>query len=65
MELKEQIERIFSRYDPENDAGKVTWCDMALLEIIKQLAEKVEALESERDAKERFEEMKFNVALYR
>ena len=45
MNAKDQIERIERRYDPEIDAGIVTWADMSLAEVIAVLLEKVEELE--------------------
>ncbi len=43
--MQNEIEYIEGCYNPDNDAGIVTWCDMRLLAIIEQLVKKVEALE--------------------
>lgn len=47
MDIQSQIEYIEGRYNPENDAGIVTWCDMRLLALIEKMAAKIEALEEQ------------------
>lgn len=39
------LEKIANRYDPENDAGNVTWCDENLAYLVRRLIERVAELE--------------------
>jgi hypothetical protein len=38
------VARIFDKYDPENDAGNVTWCDIILANRVDQLISDVAVL---------------------
>jgi hypothetical protein len=41
--LVSNVEQIKLRYNPENDAGNVTWCDMRLIETINILVAHIAA----------------------
>lgn len=64
MDMQSQIEYIEGRYNPENDAGIVTWCDMRLLALIEKLMKRIEVLEEAKEEREADEQLAYMVKLY-
>ena len=42
--IESEIERLKNRYNPENDAGQVTWVDARFITIIEHLLDIVDNL---------------------
>ena len=42
-------ESVLNNHNPENDAGKVTWADVALAEDVQRMKRRIEQLESQID----------------
>lgn len=45
--VKRYADKIERRYDPEHDAGAVTWCDYQLVQMIRRLVVVVEDLQDQ------------------